>query len=99
MYCKEKWIGGAPHCRGTLEGELAVTCEQRDALDVECARLEKEVEALRHDAERYRRLVASGKFVPGVNGGWGLGCGAYAKATKQELDAAVDTMKGHNTRA
>ena len=40
----------------TIEEELSITCEQRDALDIECARLEKENEALRKDAERYRWL-------------------------------------------
>lgn len=40
----------------TIEEELSVTCEQRDALDIECARLEKEVEALRKDAGRFRWL-------------------------------------------
>ena len=40
----------------TIEEELSITCEQRDALDIECARLEKEVDALRQDAERYRWL-------------------------------------------
>ena len=30
----------------TIDEELAVTCVQRDALDTECARLEKEVERL-----------------------------------------------------
>ena len=40
----------------TIDEELSITCEQRDALDIECARLEKEVDALRKDAERYRWL-------------------------------------------
>jgi hypothetical protein len=47
------------------------------------------------DAERYRWLVSSGKFVPamGSAGGWALGCGAYAKPSKQELDAAIDATR------
>ena len=44
----------------TIEEELSVTCEQRDALDIECERLEKEVEALRKDAERLDWLDANG---------------------------------------
>ena len=42
----------------TIEEELSITCEQRDALDIECARLEKENEALRKDAELWRAFAA-----------------------------------------
>ena len=44
----------------TVEEELSATCEQRDALDIECARLEKEVEALRKDALRLDWLDDNG---------------------------------------
>jgi hypothetical protein len=46
------------------------------------------------DAERYRALVATGKFVPAVyaSNGWALGCGAYTRPTKAELDAAADEL-------
>lgn len=51
-----------------------------------------EIEALRKDAERYRKLCASGKYCASDLGpGWGLSlCGG--RAAKAELDAAVDAM-------
>ena len=40
----------------TIEEELSITCEQRDALDIECARLEKEVDALRQNLQGTRDM-------------------------------------------
>ena len=48
-------------------------------------------EADRDDARRYRALVATGKYVPSMREGWGLACGR-SKASKAELDAAVDAL-------
>lgn len=43
------------------------------------------------DAERYRNLVKSGKFVPSIDEGRGWGMRLAGRfATKQELDAAAD---------
>lgn len=47
--------------------------------------------AMLRDAERYRALVASGKFAPSFNSGWALATGTY-RATKYELDAAADAL-------
>jgi hypothetical protein len=47
--------------------------------------------ALRKDAERYRKLIASGNFCAGTFGGWALRCGG-SPDTKMELDAAVDAL-------
>ena len=76
----------------TAEEELAVVCEQRDALDIECARLEKEVEALRKDAERYRWLRNDGdrsnsSYIARPLGVYGLGPRLY---THDALDAEIE---------
>jgi len=47
--------------------------------------------ALRKDAERYRKLIASGNFCVGTFGGWALRCGGSLD-TKAELDAAADAL-------
>ena len=50
---------------------------------------QRELDALRKDAERYRKLVASGKYcAASIGGGWGLG----GKSTKAQLDAAADAL-------
>ena len=76
----------------TAEEELAVVCEQRDALGIECARLEKEVEALRKDAERYRWLRNDGdrsnsSYIARPLGVYGLGPRLY---THDALDAEIE---------
>ena len=44
------------------------------------------------DAERYRKLVATGKFCAAAFGnGWGLSCG-HGRISKAELDAAADAI-------
>lgn len=55
-------------------------------------RLIDELYALRNDAERYRKLVATGKYsAASIGGGWGLACGA-GRWTKAELDSAADAL-------
>ena len=75
----------------TIEEELSITCEQRDALDIECARLEKEVDALRKDAERYRWLrdQNNSEAVEDMIRVYNYGDGAKL-LDGEELDAAID---------
>ena len=54
---------------------------------------EQELEALRKDAKRYRKLVASGKYcAASIGGGWGLSCGNGPRDSKAHLDAAADAL-------
>lgn len=77
----------------TIDEELSITCEQRDALDIECARLEKEVDALRQDAERYRWLRIKCGLVPSA---FGIGqvamtlAGSTDERDAKRLDAHID---------
>lgn len=74
----------------TIEEELSTTCEQRDALDIECARLEKEVDALRKDAKRYRWLRDKCNHVH-------VGVHIQFSSNERDADAAIDAaMKGAN---
>lgn len=43
-----------------------------------------------NDAVRYRRLIASGEFVPSIFGGWAPRALTEKPATKEELDFALD---------
>ena len=55
-------------------------------------REERRQAQLEKDAERYRKLVASGNFCAASSGaGWGLVCGTW-RANKAELDAAADAL-------
>lgn len=73
----------------TIEEELSITCEQRDALEIECARLENEVEALRKDAARYRFLIGSD---------WGISTG-HRELYPEDFNKAIDAaMNGANAR-
>jgi hypothetical protein len=55
-------------------------------------RMDEEFATLRKDAERYRKLAASGKFCrASFGGGWGLALGGKA-TPKQELDDAADAL-------
>ena len=52
-----------------------------------------EAEALRKDAERYRKLKASGKYcAASFGGGWGLTTGRPGSADSAALDAAADAL-------
>ena len=46
----------------------------------------------RNDAERYRKLVATGKFCALSTGGCGLGVGYGSRDSKAQLDAAADSL-------
>jgi cell division protein FtsB len=65
------------------------------AIDAMLARMEHnkaQHDAMVKDAERYRKLVATGKYTAAcIGGGWGLACGG-APWTKAELDAAADAL-------
>jgi hypothetical protein len=61
-------------CKVCVHGDADVGDLQRDA----------------EDAKRYRRLVESGDFVPSILGGWAIRVLTEERATKEELDAAVD---------
>lgn len=51
-----------------------------------------ELAALRNDADRYRKLVATGKFCALSTGGWGLSVGYGPRDSKDQLDAAADAL-------
>ena len=54
----------------------------------------KELDEARRDAERYRKLKASGKYcAASIGGGWGLSCGNGTRASDEALDSAIDAMK------
>ena len=64
------------------------------AVDAVLARMEHnkaQHDAMVKDAERYRKLIASGNFCVGTFGGWALRCGGSLD-TKAELDAAADAL-------
>ena len=65
------------------------------AIDAVLARMEHnkaQHDAMVKEAERYRKLVASGNFCAASSGaGWGLVCGTW-RASKAELDAAADAL-------
>ena len=51
------------------------------------------IDAAFKDAERYRKLIASGKYCAASMGGaWGLSCGNGGHVSKAELDAAADAL-------
>ncbi len=54
--------------------------------------LTDQAEKNRNDAERYRKLVATGKFCALSTGGWGLGVGYGPRDSKDQLDAAADSL-------
>ena len=71
----------------TIEEELSVTCEQRDALDIECARLEKEVAALRIAAIQIGHVTkAMREYVGPANGG---NFAKYVHGWASGIDAAL----------
>ena len=51
-----------------------------------------ELAALRKDADRYRKLVATGKFCALSTGGCGLSFGYGTSDSKDQLDAAADAL-------
>lgn len=57
--------------------------------------LQSRLDSLEKDSERYNKLVSSGAFAPANFGSspWGLASG-WTKATKSELDKAVDIWGG-----
>ena len=63
--------------------------------------MDREIEALRQDAERYRWLREQSNLVAGMRGeGIGMACGNWSKddQDKRALDAAIDAaMAGANT--
>lgn len=66
-----------------------------EAAEQELKRLTAEVSELRKDAERYRKLVACGKYAAdSIGGGWGLAhSGVHTgRSSKAELDAAADAL-------
>lgn len=51
------------------------------------------------DAERYRKLVASGKYTPSsIGGGWALACSGEP-CSRAELDAAADALPAARAQA
>lgn len=46
------------------------------------------------DAERYRALIASGKYAPDRSGYWALQCGPRHAYSKDEMDASIDAAMG-----
>ncbi len=80
-----------------LEAGWSVAYTGKDARqlgEVAIAALRAALDAPRpeSDAQRYRKLVASGKFcASGSGAGWALVCGV-GRADKAELDAAADAL-------
>ena len=76
----------------TIEEELTVTCEQRDALDIECARLEKEVAALRIAAIQIGQVTkAMREYVGAPEGG---NFAKYVHECTATIDAAMQGANG-----
>jgi len=79
-------------CFEAADAERRELRERAMRAEAELARVvaaERELDALRKDAERYRKLVASGKYcAASIGGGWGLG----GNSTKAQLDAAADAL-------